>query len=160
MADRIDLAPLAKMAPNALASATGDVLALWPRRVRRPLPRTLTSVTHLADHVEGRSYDTIASVGQLGTAPDLEELIGQLRSWMGPETTLLFCEPTIASDQPTTAPPHDITTSLWRAGLTVIECRRDRHRMRFRTAEYCWGRARLTPDFAPHRAWAEQSRDA
>lgn len=145
------------MAPNALASATGDVLALWSRGVRQPLPRTLTSVTPMADHVEGRSYDTIASVGQLGTADDLAGLVERLRTMMTPDTILLFCEPTIASDIPTTAAPHDVTTTLWRDGLTVIECRRERRRVRLRTAEYCWGRARLTPDFAPPRPWADEA---
>ena len=156
MADRIDLAPLAKLAPNALAPAAGEVLALWPSGVRRPLPRTLRSVTHLADHPEGRTYDTIASVGQLGGAVDLAGLIERLRAMMTPETVLIFCEPTIASDVPTSSPPHDVTTTLWRSGLTVIECRRDRRRVRLRTAEYCWGRARLTPDHAPPRLWAER----
>ncbi|MEM7286393.1 MAG: hypothetical protein AAF480_08590 [Actinomycetota bacterium] len=155
MTDRIELAPLAKMASNALAAAAGDVLALWPAAQRRPLPRTLTSVTHLAEHEEGHTYDTVASVGQLGVAVDLEALIARIRTAMTAESVLVFCEPTIASDQPTTSPPHDVTTSLWRAGLTVFECRRERRRVRLRTAEYCWGRARLTPDYAPPRRWAE-----
>lgn len=156
MADRIDLSPLGKMAPNALAPATGDVLALWSAGVRHPLPRTLASVTHLDEHAGGRRYDTIASVGQLGMADDLVGLVERLRALMASDTILLFCEPTIASDTPTLAPPHDVTTTLWRTGLTVIECRRDRRRVRLRTAEYCWGRARLTPDFAPPRPWADR----
>ena len=142
------------MAPNALAPATGDVLALWSAGVRHPLPRTLSSVTHLADHADAARYDTIASVGQLGMADDLVTLVDRVRAAMTPETILLFCEPTVASDTPTTSAPHDVTTTLWRAGVTVIECRRERRRVRFRTTEYCWGRARLTPDFAPPRPWA------
>lgn len=155
MADRIDLSPLGKMAPNALAPATGNVLALWSAGVRHPLPRTLDSVTHLADHADGQRYDTVASVGQLGMADDLVALVERLRSVMATDTILVFCEPTVASDVPTTAAPHDVTTTLWRAGLTVIEWRRERRRVRLRTAEYCWGRARLTPDFAPPRPWAD-----
>lgn len=157
MAERIDLSPLGKMAPNALAPASGDLLALWATGVRHPVPRTLSSITHLGDHAQGARYDTIASVGQLGTAGDLTGLVERLRALMAPETILLFCEPTVASDAPTTAPPHDVTTTLWRAGLTVIECRRERRRVRLRTSEYCWGRARLTPDYAPPRPWADRA---
>ena len=90
------------MAPNALAPATGDVLALWSAGVRHPLPRTLSSVTHLADHADAARYDTIASVGQLGMADDLVTLVDRVRAAMTPETILLFCEPTVASDTPTT----------------------------------------------------------
>ena len=151
----VDLSPLSKLAQHALAPATGDVLALWTTSERRPIPRTVPSITHLADHVEGRTYDTIASVGQLGMAHDLDALVELLKAAMTPESVLLFCEPSIASDAPTSQPPHDVTTTLWRAGITVFECRRERRRIRFRTAEYCWGRARLTPDYAPPRRWAE-----
>ena len=108
----------------------------------------------MADHADAARYDTIASVGQLGMADDLVTLVDRVRAAMTPETILLFCEPTVASDTPTTSAPHDVTTTLWRAGVTVIECRRERRRVRFRTTEYCWGRARLTPDFAPPRPWA------
>ena len=111
----------------------------------------------MADHVDGGSYDTIASVGQLGMADALAGLVGRLRALMTPETTLVFCEPTVASDVPTTAAPHDVTTTLWRNALTVIECRRERRRVRLRTTEYCWGRARLTPAFAPPRPWADEA---
>ena len=155
MPPRLDLAPLADLAPHALAPAAGDALLLWPTSDRWRLPAPVQSATHWdAPGAADRTYDTVVSVGQLGTAPDLAQLLADLRGVMTPDSVLLFCEPTVASDEPTTQPPHDVTTALWRAGWTAFEVRRDRRRMGLRHAEYCWGRARLTPGHAPPRRTA------
>ncbi len=153
---RFELAPLSDLAPHALAPAKGETLVLWPASDRWRLPAAVSSATHWGtDAAAARTYDTVVSVGQLGTAPDVEHLLDELRPVMTSDSVLLFCEPTIASDVPTTEPPHDVTTALWRAGWTPFEVRRDRRRSGLRHAEYCWGRARLTPEYAPPRRWAD-----
>lgn len=139
------LAPLETHATDVIARSFGRTLALWPDRLSRPGPSG-ARVEYFCgfEHLDG-TYDSMISIGQLGTAPNLVSMLAGLRPHLAARSILNFCEPTIATDAPTTSPPHDVTTTLWAQGFTVIECRRFRARTRLRTHEYCWGRARLTP---------------
>ncbi len=140
--------PLESHAREALEAVRGRTLVLWPAPVRRRLPPEVSCTQFFEAGPDG-IYDSIVSVGQLGTASDLAGLLMRLRPHMGPESVLYFCEPTVASDTPTAQPPHDVTTSLWTRGFTVFLCRRARHRSGRHIHEYCWGRARLRSDSAP-----------
>ncbi len=143
--------PLQRHADEALAGASGRTLALCSEGSDPLLGRAVTSVDHYGvDPVSG-SYDSIVSLGQLGTAPDLASLLVSLREVMSLDTVLFFCEPTITTDRPTPAPPHDVTTTLWARGFTVFLCHRFRSRRGLRQHDYCWGRARLRPPGVPCR---------
>ena len=149
------LEPLELHAPDVLAAASGETLVLWPSEApHRVLSGAVTRVEHapnddaLTVAMLGDTpgcYDTVVSIGQLGTTADLHGLVAAIRELLEPSSVLLFCEPTIADDRARPGPPNDVTGALWRGGLTVFECRRYRARHRLRTHEYCWGRARLTP---------------
>ena len=124
--------------------ASGRTLVLFPSLAAwGPLPPTVThAVVWGSEEVSGR-FDSIVSVGQLGSAGDLAALLGQLAGHADAETRLLFCEPTITPDGPTPEPPHDVTTTMWASGWSVIDCRRYRSGRGRRAHEYVWGRARL-----------------
>ena len=143
--DTAPLGPLESHAGEVVARARGRTLVLWSEVSSRQVP----GATRLEffSGVAGLSgtYDSIVSIGQLGTATNLVTLLTGLAPHMSSQSVLYFCEPTIASDEPTVEAPHDVTATLWNEGFTVIECRRFRARARFRVHEYCWGRARLTP---------------
>ncbi len=159
MATAIPLEPVDARAAEVVRAASGRTLALWAPGMKRSLPAAAGPVEHWSAGFEPTGvYDSVVSVGGLGTAADLEALLRDLRAHLGPASLLHFCEPTIARQRTTRAPPHDVTTSLWRAGFSVIECWRSRERSGLRTHRYCWGRARLTPPTAPPRRWAEESR--
>lgn len=102
-------------------------------------------------------YDAVVSVGGLAAIADLGGALETLRAHLGPASVLHFCEPTVTTDRITSVGPHDITTTLWRSGYTVFECRRHTQRRALRRQEYCWGQARLTPESAPPRRWAGDS---
>lgn len=148
-------APLELHAPDVLAAAWGDTLVLWPDGTPgRVLSRAVTRVDHVpalagaggvgqATPVD--SYDTVVSIGQLGSAAELGRLVHDIRALLRPTSVLLFCEPTAAEGPGAPGSPNDVTGALWRGGLTVFECRRYRAHHRLRTYEYCWGRARPTP---------------
>lgn len=140
------LEPLENRADQVVAQAFGRTLVMWDSDRRRQLPTAVTTAEHFDTiaALEG-FYDSIVSVGQLGTSEDLPMLLGDLRRHLAPHSIMHFCEPTISSDDATSTPPHDVTTTLWASGLTVIECRRFRARRRLRIHQYCWGMARLTP---------------
>ena len=128
-----------------IARAHGRTLVLWPEPSSRQVPRA-SQVAFFSGLVDlSGTYHSVVSIGQLGTAPNLGTMLTGLRPHLAAESVLNFCEPTIASDEITLAPPHDVTTTLWREGFTVFECRRFRARARLSVHEYCWGRARLTP---------------
>jgi hypothetical protein len=148
----ITLVPVAAQAAALVARATGRTLVLWDRGE----PHKLSEAVVSPDHWPRASgvYESIVSVGHLAGAPRLDHLLDELRPHFDADTVLFFCEPTVAAEDPTPRPPHDITTSLWRAGYTVFECRRRTAGWRPRRQEYCWGRARLTPDTSPPRRWA------
>lgn len=143
--------PLQRHADEAVAGATGRTLALWAAGPDLLLGPAVTSVDHYGVGPLAASYDSITSLGQLGTAPDLTGLLVSLREVMSLDTVLFFCEPTIATDRPTPTPPHDVTTTLWTRGFTVFLCHRFQSRRGLRTHDYCWGRARLRPPGVPCR---------
>ncbi|MFV2039516.1 MAG: hypothetical protein ACC660_04680 [Acidimicrobiales bacterium] len=140
------LAPLETRADEVVAGAFGRTLVMWGPRQRRVLPAAVTSAEHFETlgSLDG-VYDSVVSVGQLGTAGNLPALLGGLCAHLAPHSIVHFCEPTIAADEPTSRPPHDVTSTLWANGFTVIECRRFRARRHVRIHEYCWGKARRTP---------------
>ena len=127
------LEPLELHAPDLLAAARGDTLVLWPEGTpHRVLSGAVERVDHLPGLIEAgdsrgsafpESYDTVVSIGQLGTATDLEGLVETVRRLLRPESVLLFCEPTIAENG-WAGTPNDVTGALWRGGLTGYECRR------------------------------------
>lgn len=145
-----DSRALATHASDVVAAASGRTLVLYAAvDAWGPLPPTVTEVRCGLPAAEpGVVFDSIVSVGQLGSALDLRSMLGDLLAHAGDHTRLLFCEPTITSDDPTSRPPHDVTTSLWAAGWTVIDCRRFRAGRGRRAQEYVWGRARPRPAFA------------
>lgn len=142
-----DSAALATHAAETVADAHGRALVLLAAAdAWGPLPPTVESTLlsrDLAD-VDG-VVDSVVSVGQLATMPDLRGWLTALLGHATAETRLLFCEPTIVTDEVTVEPPHDITTSLWASGWTVIDCRRFRSGRGRSAQEYVWGRARPTP---------------
>lgn len=150
---------LARLSVHAREHASGTTLALWAAGDAWDLPPAATPVEYLGDlrsSPSGRSarFDSVVSVGQLGLADDLGSLLVELETLMAPGCTLHFCEPTTASDDLRDSLPNDVTTALWRGGYTVFRCSRERYRYRMRTHEFCWGRARITPDTSPPRRWA------
>jgi hypothetical protein len=100
------------------------------------------------DSVEegGQPVDSIVSVGQLGSARDLVDLLGRLMGHAAPATDLLFCEPTFPAERPSRGAPHDVTATLWSEGWSVIDCHRYVAGSRRHARDYVWGRARPTPE--------------
>jgi hypothetical protein len=138
-------------AGEVVALAWGRCLSLLPSRMSwGPLPPTVHSVVGMGDlgHIDG-AVDSILSVGQLGATDDLGTLLDRLRTVASEHTDLLFCEPTIVEDEPAPGAPHDVTTTLWSRGWSVVDCHRFRHGRGRRPNRYVWGRARLTRRAAP-----------
>lgn len=149
------LAPLEHRAADVVGRARGRTLTLWPPgSPTRSLPDAVSDVRHVVAAGEpdlGRPsapYDSVVSIGGLASVTDLSGLLRRLRPHLGVHSIVHFCEPTIVGETPATSPPHDVTGALWAEWFTVFECRRFRYRSGFRTHEYCWGQARLTPEDA------------
>ena len=141
-----DSRALGTHASEVVAGAAGRTLVLlrsldaWG-----PLPPTVTEAVLWRRETEPDGvFDSVVSVGQLGAAEVLVALLAVLAAHVHPGALLLFCEPTITTDEPTFGPPHDVTTTLWANGWTVIDCRRFRAGRGRHAQEYAWGRARLT----------------
>ncbi|MGI9622067.1 MAG: hypothetical protein ACR2PK_04455 [Acidimicrobiales bacterium] len=154
---------MGRLSVHALEHASGLTLVLWGREEPWNVPAAAHPVHYLPDLSDGvtseRPVDSVVSIGQLGNAPHLSALLVELKEYMGPGSVLHFCEPTVARDEPSDSVPQDVTTELWRHGYTVFRCFRERTRYRMRNREFCWGRARITPDDTPPRHWAESSAD-
>ncbi len=148
------LDPLRARTGEVVGGATGRTLALWAPGLEQEIPTAAVVEVWRPGHELTGRYDSVVSVGGLGTTQDLAGLLRALAGHLGPAGLVWFCEPTIVRQQPTTSPPHDVTTSLWRAGYSVIEVDRAQQRSGWRRHHYCWGRARLTPPTAPPRRWA------
>ncbi len=144
--------PLIRHAREALSRVDGRTLSLLSTNQRGYIPAAANPVQHWsdADDLTG-IYESVASIGQLGLADDLVGLLERLSSHLDADSLIYFCEPTRRPRARATTPPNDVTTTLWGHGFTVIECRRERIHRGVRSLEYCWGRARLTPVFAPPR---------
>lgn len=144
--------PLIRHTREALCRVGGRTLSLLSTNQRGYIPITANPVQHWRDGDDLTGiYESVASMGQLGLADDLMGLLERLSSHLDVDSLIYFCEPTMLPRARATTPPNDVTTTLWGHGFTVIECRRERIRTGIRSLEYCWGRARLTPPFAPPR---------
>ena len=141
-----DSTALGMHATEVVAGAWGRCLLLLPSIDSwGPLSPAVSEVLSL-DSIEdgGRSVDSIVSVGQLGSAHDLVELLGRLTRHAAPATDLMFCEPTIPAERPSRGAPHDVTATLWSEGWSVIDCHRYAAGSRRHSQDYVWGRARPT----------------
>lgn len=142
----------------------GSTLALWVVGGGPALPSTASPLVH---HGTGPTssgpptpdavFANVVSKGQLGNAVHLPELLEWIATRMDADSMLWFCEPTEAAENSVFREPNDVTTTLWARGFTVIEVARLTARRGLRQLEFCWGRARLTPDHAPPRPWADRS---
>lgn len=151
-----DSAALAMHAAEVVGEAWGRCLSLLPSAdAWGPLPPTVGEVVSLDDG--SGDVDSMVSVGQLGTARRLTDLLTELLGRAAPNTELLFCEPTITADTPPIEAPHDVTNSLWATGWSVVDCHRYRVGRGRRAQQYVWGRARPMRQSSAGRPQTDQA---
>jgi hypothetical protein len=147
----VSMTPVERQAEAVVTSAAGRMLVIGHiDAIADPLMR-VDGADHWPD--ANGIYASVVSVAGLANTTDLGDTLEKLRPHLAAASVIYFCEPTATSDAPTVSPPHDITTSLWRHGYTVVACGRITVGRWPRRQEYCWGRARATPDTAPPRRW-------
>ncbi len=145
------MTPVARQAESVVSAAAGRTLIIGGiHAIADPL-RRLEGADRWPD-VDG-IYRSVVSVAGLANTRDLGELLHELKGHLDSDSVIHFCEPTATTDAATTVPPVDITTSFWGHGYTVFECRRLTVGRWPRRQEYCWGKARLTPETSPPRLW-------
>ena len=155
---------LATHADEVVALARGRTLVLGDLGAHAgALAPTVTEIVHLRHPGNGSDtlvgcFDTVVSVGALAAVSDLPGFLAALAPHVHRDGVMLFCEPTVVSDEVRAQPPHDITGTFWAGDWSVIECRRFRVGRGRRARNYCWGRARLTRFVGPHRASADSAR--
>ncbi|MFN3215135.1 MAG: hypothetical protein ACE367_01425 [Acidimicrobiales bacterium] len=155
---------LATHADEVVAQARGRVLVLGDLGTHAAaLAPTVTETVHLRHPGNGAEplvgcFDTVVSIGALATIVDLSGFLAALAPHVHRDGVVLFCEPTVMSDQVRAEPPHDITGTFWAGDWSVIECRRFRVGRGRRARHYCWGRARLTRFVGPRRSSADGAR--
>ncbi len=140
---RVDMHRVELHEPEVIGAAWGRCLPLSSSHdeglAHAP---AVTSVAALDGH---GPVDSIVSIGDFARTGDLGALLHRLLERAGPDTDLLFTEPTVTGDERSGS--HDITATLWRCGWSVVDCHRARVGHGRRARHYVWGRARPTRRF-------------
>ena len=133
-----------KVVEGLILDLFGNSLLLFPKEnLSTQIPPAVTQITEWPSVPTNSEFNTILSIGNLASEPDLPHFLTELKQYLTPDSELYFCERTKVPNGYNGSAKYDITGTFWENEWSVIRCERFRLGKSKRSPSYVTGIARM-----------------
>ena len=133
-----------KVVEGLISDIHGNSLLLFPKEnLPTQIPPAVTQIIEWPNVPNNSKFDSILSIGNLASEPDLSHFLTELKQYLTPDSELYFCERTKVPNGYNGSAKYDITGTFWEHEWSVIRCERFRLGKSKRSPSYVTGIARM-----------------
>ena len=133
-----------KVVEGLISDIHGNSLLLFPKEnLPTQIPPAVTQLTEWPNVPNNSKFDSILSIGNLASEPDLPQLLLELKYHLTHESKLYFCERTKVPNGYNGSAKYDISGTFWANEWSVIRCERFRLGKSKKSPSYVTGIARM-----------------
>ena len=133
-----------KVVEGLISDIHGNSLLLFPQEnLPTQIPPAVTQLTEWPNVPNNSKFDSILSIGNLASEPDLPQLLLELKHHLTHESKLYFCERTKVPNGYNGSAKYDISGTFWVNEWSVIRCERFRLGKSKKSPSYITGIARM-----------------
>ena len=133
-----------KVVEGLISDIHGNSLLLFPKEnLPTQIPPAVTQIIEWPNVPNNSKFDSILSIGNLASEPDLPQLLLELKHHLTHESKLYFCERTKVPNGYNGSAKYDISGTFWANEWSVIRCERFRLGKSKKSPSYITGIARM-----------------
>ena len=133
-----------KVVEGLISDIHGNSLLLFPKEnLPTQIPPAVTQLTEWPNVPNNSKFDSILSIGNLASEPDLPQLLLELKHYLTYDSKLYFCERTKVPNGYNGSAKYDISGTFWANEWSVIRCERFRLGKSKKSPSYVTGIARM-----------------
>ena len=133
-----------KVVEGLISDIHGNSLLLFPKEnLPTQLPPAVTQIIEWPNVPNNSKFDSILSIGNLASEPDLPQLLLELKHYLTYDSKLYFCERTKVPNGYNGSAKYDISGTFWANEWSVIRCERFRLGKSKKSPSYVTGIARM-----------------
>ena len=133
-----------KVVESLISDVHGNSLLLFPKEnLPTQMPPAVTQLIEWPNVPNNSKFDSILSIGNLASEPDLPKLLLELKHHLTHDSKLYFCERTKVPNGYNGSAKYDISGTLWANEWSVIRCERFRLGKSKKSPSYVTGIARM-----------------
>ena len=133
-----------KVVEGLISDIHGNSLLLFPKEnLPTQIPPAVTQLTEWPNVPNNSKFDSILSIGNLASEPDLPQLLLELKHHLTHQSKLYFCERTKVPNGYNGSAKYDISGTFWVNEWSVIRCERFRLGKSKKSPSYITGIARM-----------------
>lgn len=133
-----------KVVEGLISDIHGNSLLLFPKEnLPTQIPPAVTQLIEWPNVATNSKFDSILSIGNLASEPDLPQLLLELKHHLTHDSKLYFCERTKVPNGYNGSAKYDISGTFWANEWSVIRCERFRLGKSKKSPSYVTGIARM-----------------
>ena len=133
-----------KVVEGLISDIHGNSLLLFPKEnLPTQIPPAVTQLIEWPNVATNSKFDSILSIGDLASEPDLPQLLLELKHHLTHDSKLYFCERTKVPNGYNGSARNDISGTFWANEWSVIRCERFRLGKSKKSPSYITGIARM-----------------
>ena len=133
-----------KVVEGLISDIHGNSLLLFPKEnLPTQIPPAVTQILEWPNVSTDSKFDSILSIGNLASEPDLPQLLLELKHYLTYDSKLYFCERTKVPNGYNGSAKYDISGTFWANEWSVIQCERFRLGKSKKSPSYVTGIARM-----------------
>ena len=133
-----------KVVEGLISDIHGNSLLLFPKEnLPTQIPPAVTQLIEWPNVATNSKFDSILSIGDLASEPDLPQLLLELKHYLTYDSKLYFCERTKVPNGYNGSAKYDISGTFWANEWSVIRCERFRLGKSKKSPSYVTGIARM-----------------
>lgn len=133
-----------KFVEGLISDIHGNSLLLFPKEnLPTQIPPAVTQLIEWPNVATNSKFDSILSIGDLASEPDLPQLLLELKHYLTYDSKLYFCERTKVPNGYNGSAKYDISGTFWANEWSVIRCERFRLGKSKKSPSYVTGIARM-----------------
>lgn len=133
-----------KVVEGLISDIHGNSLLLFPKEnLPTQVPPAVTQLIEWPNVATNSKFDSILSIGNLASEPDLPQLLLELKHYLTYDSKLYFCERTKVPNGYNGSAKYDISGTFWANEWSVIRCERFRLGKSKKSPSYVTGIARM-----------------
>ena len=133
-----------RVVEGLISDIHGNSLLLFPKEnLPTQIPPAVTQLIEWPNVATNSKFDSILSIGDLASEPDLPQLLLELKHHLTHESKLYFCERTKVPNGYNGSAKYDISGTFWANEWSVIRCERFRLGKSKKSPSYVTGIARM-----------------